>query len=250
MPYFRGQGKVLMASRNAAGEPLAFRDVGNVPTLEIGLESDIEEHKESRTGNGLTDLRLLKGLTSSAKFMMEEFTKENLADAMYGGYSEITAGTVTDEPLADDNVLVGDILRLAKPNASSIVIKDSTGSPLTLVEGTDYEVHSAEHGSIKILNLGAFVQPFTADYSNAVATNVNLLTANLQERWLRFEGLNMADTGQPVLIELYRFSYDPAKVLSLISDDLTGFELEGGALYDDTKENDATLGQFGRIVLL
>jgi len=250
MSYFRGQGKVLMASRNAAGEPLSFRDVGNVPTLEITLESDIEEHKESRTGNGLTDLRLLKGLTSGAKFMLEEFTKENLADALYGGYSDISAGTVTDEPLADDNVAVGDILRLANPNASSIVIKDSTGAPLTLVLGTDYEVHSAEHGSIKILNLGAYVQPFTADYSNALAVNVNMLTGTIAERWLRFEGLNMADTGQPVLIELYRFSYDPAKLLSLISDDLAGFELEGGALYDSTKEDDAVLGQFGRIVLL
>ena len=51
--YFSGQGKVYAATRNTDGtvDADAYRDIGNVPSLSITLETDVLEHQESRTGS-------------------------------------------------------------------------------------------------------------------------------------------------------------------------------------------------------
>jgi hypothetical protein len=129
-----------------------------------------------------------------------------------------------------------------------VVVKDSAGTPATLVAGTDYEVASSNHGTLKILNIGTYVQPFKADYSYAVQVNVGLFQAAAPDRWLRFEGLNTADALKPVLIELYKVSLNPLSEMGLISDELAKFPLSGQVLYDDSKVGDVILGQFGRVV--
>jgi len=53
-----------------------------------------------------------------------------------------------------------------------------------------------------------------------------------------------------VLVELYRVAFDPLKEISFISNEYNKFEIEGSLLADSSKPFDATLGQFGRIVLM
>lgn len=245
--YFSGQGKVFIASRATNGLPTAMRWVGNVPDLKITLETEKLEHKESSSGQRLTDLSLITGKKTSVEFTLEEFSSDNLALALYGTKSSITGSTVTGEILANP-LAAGDYARLINGKVSSVVIKDSAATPATLVAGTDYEVTSSDHGTLKILNIGSYVQPFKADYSYGEQVNVGLFQAAAPDRWLRFEGLNTADALKPVLIELYKVSLDPLAELALISDELAKFPLSGAALYDDTKVGDAILGQFGRVV--
>jgi len=245
--YFSGQGKVFIASRAANGLPAAMRWVGNVPDLKITLETEKLEHKESSSGQRLTDLSLITGKKASVEFTLEEFSSDNLALALYGAKSSITGSTVTGEVLANP-LAAGDYARLVNGKVSSVVIKDSAGTPATLVAGTDYEVASSDHGTLKILNIGSYVQPFKADYSYGEQVNVGLFQAAAPDRWLRFEGLNTADALKPVLIELYKVSLDPLAELALISDDLAKLTLSGAALYDASKVGDAILGQFGRVV--
>ena len=76
------------------------------------------------------------------------------------------------------------------------------------------------------------------------------LTQPLPERWIRFEGLNTADGNREVVIDLYRVAINPAKELSIITDELLKFELSGQVLADLTKPVGGDLGQFGRLVLL
>jgi hypothetical protein len=170
-----------------------------------------------------------------------------LALALYGADSSISGSTVTNEVFP--TVAVGDYVKTAKQDLSSIVIKDSAGSPATLVLDTDYQITSAKHGTVKFLSLGSYTQPFKINYTYATTTNVNMFTAGFTDRWVKFDGLNTVDSNKPCLIELYKVNFDPVAQLDLINDDIMKFELSGGALYDSTKEGDATLGQFGRLVL-
>lgn len=249
MGYYSGQGKVLVAERDANGNAKAFRFLGNCSAVNLALQTDVLEHKESTSGQRLTDLRLIREKKAQLSIQMEEFSQKNLALAMYGTDSAIAAGSVVSETFPT-SLIVGDLVRTAKPDISAPVVTDSTGSPLTLTLNTDYRVFSAKHGTIEILNLGAYIQPFKINYSNAAAVNINMLTGSLPERWFRFEGLNTADSDKPVLIEVYRVALDPLKEAAFLGDDILKMELAGSGLYDSTKSADTVLGQFARVVLV
>ena len=97
---------------------------------------------------------------------------------------------------------------------------------------------------------GPYTEPFTVDYAYGAAQSTAMFTQPLPERWIRFEGLNTADGNREVVIDLYRVAINPAKELSIITDELLKFELSGQVLADLTKPVGGDLGQFGRLVLL
>jgi len=249
MPYFSGQGKAYIAEVTN-GIPGAFRFVGSVPELNIEFETDTLEHKEATSGQRLTDLRLLIEKNASVSMTLEEFDKENLALALFGDHSDLAGGSVTGESLAGGAVTlaIGDFIRLAEPNVSALTVEDSLAAPLVL--NTDYRISSAAHGTIEILSdLAGFTGAFTADYTSGAAENVRMFSAGLTEKWLRFEGLNTVLANAPVLVEVYKTAFDPTEAMNLISDEVFQMVLSGSALADQTKEADATLGVFGRVVL-
>lgn len=242
---FSGQGKILLAS-TVGGVAGVFREVGNA-MLKIALSSDVSKHTEHQTGNRLEDGRLTKTKGMEFTLTLDEWTKENLALGLYSAAATITGSTVTAEAFPA-TVAVDDLIRLAHPKVSSVVVKDSAGTPATLVADTDYSIFSADHGTIKMLSLGAYTQPFTADYTYGDVVNIPLFTQAAPERWLRFEGINTGDGNNKVLLELYRAYFDPIKNLDAISDDYAPLEMTGSVLYDSTKELDTVLGQFGRFM--
>lgn len=242
------QGKVYVANRDANGNPLAFRYLENVPSIEITLESNTVEHFESTSGQRLQDGRLSIGKTAGIALTLDEWTQKNIALALYGTDAVIAGSTVTAEKFPA-MLKVGDYVRLKQQDVSSLVIKDSAGAPATLVAGTDYELVSAKHGTVKILDVGAYTQPFKADYQYAGGVNVALFSAAPPELWLKVDGVNTAEGNKAVLAELYRVIFDPASTIQLIHNEGYGpLELAGSVLYDATKVSDATLGQFGRMV--
>jgi hypothetical protein len=248
MGFYSGQGRVYVASA-VAGVPGAFRYVGNCPILNVALETDILDHKESTSGQRLTDLRIIRGKSSKFSFTLEDWNKDNLALALYGAASTISGSTVSAE-IAPATFAVGDYWRLVHPDVTSLVVTDSAGTPATLTLGTHYEITSAKHGTVKILNLGSFTQPFKAAYTYASRSNINMLTQGFVDRWVKFDGLNTVDSNRQVVVDLYKVNFDPIAQMDLINDDIFKMELSGGALYDSTKESDATLGQFGRVQLI
>ncbi len=250
MPYFSGQGKVFIGERTAGGDADVLRWVGDANGLSLNFDTDVLEWKESWSGQRATALRLLREKTANLSLTIQEFNRQNLALALFGDAGTTTGASVTDEVLAggSTNVAVGDYLKLLNPDVSTVVIKDSDASPATLVEDTDYRIESAKHGSIEILNIGSYTQPFTADYTYADSENIRMLTQGLTEKWIRFEGLNTANGDAPVLVEIYRSAFDPAEALEWIGDEVFEMALNGSALADATKANDALLGPFGRVV--
>jgi len=180
---------------------------------------------------------------------IEEFTKENLALALYGTHVVGTSGTVTAETIGGATPVVGDRYFLAHPKVSTLVVVDSAGTPATLTLGTHYTADT-DFGALQFLDTTGFTAPFKASYGYGVATEIGIFTQALPERYLRLEGLNTAQNNAKVLVELYRVAFDPLKEISFISDEYNKFELEGSLLADGTKPFDAVLGQFGRIVQL
>jgi len=249
---FRGQGKVFLGLRDSNGNPQNLRYVGNVPELKFTLDVTTLEHKESWSGQNLTDKRIDTEKKASASMTLESIQKDNLALAFRGTIQTVSAGTaITGEVLGGGSTAaaVGDILCFAKRNASAVVIKDSTGSPKTLVLNTNYKLN-AKGGHIELLDIttgGPYVQPFKADYTPGACVEVGLLTAGSVEYYLRFEGLNTADANEPVIIDLYKVQFDPSKDFSMIMDDFAKFVLDGACMMDSARASNAALGQFGAV---
>jgi hypothetical protein len=250
MPYFSGQGRVYIGARDSSGNPQGLSFVGNVPELKVSLSVETLEHQESTSGQRLTDLQLIKTKKGEFSCTLEELIAVNLSLALYGSTVEQTSGSVTAEALPNPTT-VGSLYLLAKQNVSSVVVKDSSATPKTL-PSSQYSLN-AKHGSLSITNKstgGPYVEPFKIDYAYGTAQSTALFTQPLPERWVRFEGLNTADSNREVVIDLYRVAINPAKELSIITDELLKFELSGQVLADTLKPAAGDLGQFGRIVLL
>lgn len=85
MAYFSGQGIVSIATRSGSpATPGTFRDVGNVPEFKVSLNTSVKEHKESRTGQRVSDGRLITEKKVTVSITLEELSKENLAMALLG----------------------------------------------------------------------------------------------------------------------------------------------------------------------
>jgi hypothetical protein len=246
MAYFSGQGRVYIGQRDSNGNPQAMRWLGNVPELKVSLNVETIEHKESYSGQRLTDLQLIKGKDGEFSCAIENFSIENLELTLYGQTSSVTSGSVTNEALPTGAV-AGSIYLLANQFVSSVVVKDSAGTPATLTEGTHYKVH-AEQGAIELLNVTGFTQPFKVNYSYGAAKRLAMFKSGQPEVWLRFDGLNTADSNKRVIVDLYRVVLNPSKDFSLVGDEIQRFELTGRVLADTTKSDTGPLGLFGRVI--
>jgi hypothetical protein len=253
--YFRGQGKLYIGTRDTLGNPQALRWVGNCPELKLGLQVDNIEHKESYSGQALTDLKIPKGKSTSLNFTLEDFNKDNLAMALYGVALSVAAGTaITGEVLggtpAITTLAVGQVFTSAKRNVGgTVVLKDSTGSPKTLTLNTNYTLEPIS-GTITLIDIttgGPFVGPLKLDYTPGISTEIGMFNTPMSDLFLRFVGMNSADSGKVVSCDLYKVNINPTKELSLITDDMAQLQIEGSALLDPTKPSSATLGQFGAI---
>ena len=250
--YASFQGRVFLGKRDIAGLPIEVRSPGNVAELKLSLKTDVLEHYESQTGQRSLDHRMVKQKSATVNLTIEEFTKENLALALYGNHITGTTGSVTAETIGGNGLIgpvIGDRYFFAHPKVSAVVVTDSAGTPATLVAGTHYTVDT-DFGALQFLDTTGFTAPFRASYGYGVATEIGIFTQALPERYLRLEGVNTAQGNAKVLVELYRVAFDPLKEISFISDEYNKFELEGSLLADSTKPFDAVLGQFGRIVQL
>ena len=230
--YYSGQGEVWIAPIKA-GVTGKYRFLGNVPELEIATEVDKVEHKESSSGQRLTDHVLTKEKKVSFKATIEELSDDNVALAFQGKKTEIVGGKVTDEEIAD--VVAGDTVFLSGIGFADLKIKDSnTSAATTLTEGTHYTVY-ALFGKLILLDLSGLTLPLKATFTKAKTVQIEFMTENVEGYALKFLGLNTAKSDEPVMVELLKTSIDPAKTWALIQDELGSIEIEDDVLAVDGK---------------
>jgi len=246
--YFFGKGKVFLAQKDpVTGFALALTWLGNVASLPLTLETESLTHNESYSGQNLEDVRIDTAKRASFSARVENFDIDSLAFGLYGNKVTVAGTSVVDEDLPDD-LVVGDEVVTRHPKVTSVVVKDSAGTPATLTLDTHYSIEDATTGRIKILNLAAYTQPFTVSYTYGARKDVGMFINAAPIRWLRYEGINLA-TNTKVLVELYKVKIDPMSELPLISDgnSVGGYDMKGSALLEDLIASTDALGRFGRI---
>lgn len=244
MSLFSFQGKVSLGDRLPNGKLSKPIWCGNVPTCQLQLKTDSTDKTESFSGNRLQYGRLQKGKTATLNLTFDEWLSKNLTLGLYATELSVAAGSATGESLPS-GLVAGDQVKLDHPFVSSLVITDSAGTPAT-VPPANYSLDSANAGLLTLNDVGAFVQPFKAAYSYEAAKNLTIFTAAPPERYFLLDGIN-TETGEPVIVHLYRVRFDPISQLDLITDDYGNLPMVGSVLYDVVNAADANLGGFGKI---
>lgn len=241
--YYRGQGRVYFAEKDTAtGNATGFRWLGNVPELRLSLNTERVEHKESYTGQSQTDKVIEVSQEGTWTMQLEDFSKENLALAMYGQAAAVAAKTVTAEPIVgyiEKSTFLPDI------NITTFTSLTNTGGLTTYVAGTDYTIN-LKSGRIDILAGGAITegQALEANYGAGDFESVGAFTQANTEVWMLFEGLNTAETNNAVVVDAFKVRFNPFTDWDLIGDEFANLSLEGMLLYDPTQDDGSGSGGF------
>lgn len=250
-----GQGPVMIGRYDpTAGKPDTgylvdlYRIGCGTSQLSTSLAVEKEAIKESCSGQRLTLKERVTGKSLSISLSMVQFSGRTLAAAFFGAAVLRAAGTVTNEPLPE--LAEGDYFTLRHPNATSIVIEDSTaGTALTYVEDTHYAIEDPVHARCRLIaHPAAHVEPLKVDYAYGEYTNVAAFSSANVERGLIFNGIN--DSGQRARIIIPRVSLAMGGDFSWIGDAAASLQLTGEALFVSELESDADYGGFMRISLM
>lgn len=234
------QGKIWLATRSPQGKYEKPVWVGNAPTATLQLATESTKKTESFSGSRLQIGELDRGKTATLNVTLDEWFVSNLALGLYGTAADVVAGTVTAESLPSP-LKTGDFIRLDHPFTSDVVL--TATAPLVL--DTDYRIESPAGGLIEILKDST--PPVKAAYSYEAVTSLTMFTARPPERWLFLDGIN-TETGESVLVDLYRCKFNPVSDLGLIHDEYGSLALTGSVLYDPLNARDTTLGGYGRMI--
>jgi hypothetical protein len=251
---FSPQGVILAGNRDATtGFPLAMKPTGCADDLTVAFALDTFEHIESCSGQRSVDFRGTKSKKATMNMTLTDYSSDNLIIALNGTLTAAAGAPVAVvAEVLPTGMLVGDYALLGGGSPNTVItllsIVDSAGTPATLVAGTDY-VLDATAGTVQILNLGAYVQPFKASYSHQNQAQVTMLTTGQVEKWVRFNVVDTANANRKSVVDLYRVLFDPTTDFPLLADELAQLKLAGSVLIDDKKPLGGALGQFGRITL-
>lgn len=240
--YYRGQGKLNLYKRTAAGKLYEGVFIGNVPELSTRVETEQTTHEESYTGKQYTDLRFTSKRMAMMSATIESFKSENLALAFYGVQDNIASGTASAEA---KSAKPGFKTKLDRMNLTAVTsVTGPSGTP-TYVAGTDYIV-DLKSGTLDI-PAGSSIPAATngannieVNYSYGASERIKMLATETIERALVFEGLNTADGDKPVVVTAWRVSIDPAQQVDWINNanEVTSFPIEMEVLYDDCQADE------------
>jgi hypothetical protein len=234
--YYYGHGEAFMGDAVAGGLPQSYSDhVSQIDSLEVTLTTEFIEHVSKRSSIAKKDLKVARMVSGSGKMVCSKHNADLLTSYLYGDKDTVSGGSFAATAFAKNPAAVGDILPLpgGKTNVSSLVITDSTGSPVTATLGTHYEI-SAGRSSIKILSLSGLTQPLKAAGTEAAGSQVNLLTTVPALKGLRFEGINKANNDAIVVIDLGKIQISPASSWGMLNDgnDVNKYEIDFEILED------------------
>jgi hypothetical protein len=110
-----GSGKVYLRTVGS-GAPLRF--VGNVSALSFSISEDVKELKDYTKPGGGTYNEVRRVQSVEASMTLHDLSPENLAVALFGNSSAISAGAVTDEEHA---LYRGGLVKLDAPIDTAVV---------------------------------------------------------------------------------------------------------------------------------
>ena len=219
-------GKGIVYIENDDGQLV---DVGNCTGFSYSASQDKKELKNFRTAGGGNRNTLERVDAVTLSLTMSDFSAQNLALGLFGAVTSVSAGAVADEPQTTPADVSVDFLL----PTDNVIDTDAAVTVTGYVEGTDFEKRAA---GILVLATGAI--PASAalaiSYTKKAVDVVQAFVNAAQNRRVLLDGLNEAQAGTPVVIDIHRGKFGAAQDTAFIGDDFGEIALEGEALQDDT----------------
>lgn len=239
-PYL-GSGKIYA---RVAGAAAGLIYMGNASKLDITVkDKKVSLQDFSKPGGGVyASVSRIESATLNV--VLNDLNKTNIARAIFGTDSAIVGGTVVDETVT---AYLDALVPLANPAPTAVTVKDGATGLISYVAGTDYE---ARAGGIYIITGGAIVaaESLKVSYTYGAYSKIEAMTGGAPVLELLFEGLNEANSGKPVIVEIYRAQLSPAKALSLLGDKFSDLTVDAEMLVDSSKTGTG-ISQFFRAKL-
>ncbi len=239
-----------MADKSFIGKGIIFlgpyadnakrRDIGQVSQLSLQITEDVKELQDFRAAGGgkANVLRRVSGVECSIS--MADYDADNLALAVFGGTSAVTAGSISGEL---HTAYEGGLVRTLKniDTTQTVAVTDNPGG----IAKTGFAVTA---GGITIDVGGDITDGMAIDiaYTSLAGNLIESLTQTGQEFKLTFVGLNEAQSGTPVVVDLHRVKFGPTQGMDFIGDEFTQIELTGEVLKDSAITT-AGLSQFFKV---
>jgi len=230
--YFRGQGKVWIATRDSTGRTSGFTEIGDAEALNIQQSESYDTVNESQSGARVKVVHSAIEYNMDFEMTVLNFSKANLSKAVLGTSAVVAAGSVTGESHA---AYKGASVFLKYPGVSSVVIG-------ALVSGTDFIVDAAagrvDFPTGSSITDGAAI---TINYTHGGAEGViNAATNTLAREYvIIFEGKNMNMSGTPVIARMHRAYLNVSQALELLNTATARFTM-GGSLLPAQEITDGT----------
>jgi hypothetical protein len=240
--YYYGQGKVFLARRNAAGQPLSWRWVGDVSSLTLELEFEDKNTKASVGGQLVSTQRYITAVGGKVTSTWHELLVSNL-ELVLNSASVVEPFSIHATHQLPVDIVEGDVFSLPHTTVFNV---DIAG----LENNIDYKV-DLQWGMIEFITTPANTV-YQVSYEHLQNQSLPLFTSQPVELSLRYQGVNMAEGNTPVLVELYRLVLDPLATFELINtgDSLAELETTAQMLADFAQNKSAEFGYFGRVQLV
>ncbi len=223
---FIGKGK-LYAGPFGGGAKM--RALGNISAFEFTANQEKKELLDFQNAGGGFANTLTRITGVEASLTLHDLNAENIAMALYGTTSATAASAVVDEAIT---AYKDGLVRTANIIDTSVapVVTGSGGTP-TYVADTDYTVSPA---GIFILAAGAITDalPLLIDYTIQAFNAVEAMVNSGQEFVVVMDGLNEAQSGKAVVIDVHRMKFSPGQNIGAIGDDFASMELTADVLKD------------------
>lgn len=224
-------GQVYAAVYGAAVLPMP---VGNALELSLEHSEDVQTQDDmTRLGGGTyAEVRRVKEV--KVKMKLADLNVVNLARSVLGNVAAIGAGTVVDEPfvatpgglLALEHINATDVVVKKGPDALTATVVNMAGNYVPQPEGVVLQAEPADITGGDML---------WVSYSYGAYAAIEALTTKAVELHLLFGGLNEADSGNPMVVDIFRASQGVTKQLALVNKGFNTLDVEGTVLMDPTK---------------
>lgn len=225
-PYL-GVGKLYA---RVAGAAAGLIDIGDASKLDLAVKEDKKKQMDSTKLGGGVRATVPRITEVTLSMTLNDLNKTNIARALFGSEAAVAGATVADEAITAYKGALAPLTHIS-PTAVTVTTDDAV---TTYTEGTDYEVRPS---GIYIMPTGTIADAASlkVDYTHVAYDKVEAMTTGAITLELHFEGLNEANSGKPVVVDIYRAQLSPTKALSLLGDKFADLTVEAEVLIDTSK---------------
>jgi hypothetical protein len=212
-----------------AGSAAAMADIGGVAELQLAINEDIKKQTDFSKAGGGTRAQVNRVSSVELTAKLQDINPVNLSRAVFGAASSVAASTVVGEA---QTAYLGGLVALAKPAPTSVVVK--IGATVVAAAG-NYEVRPEGVYVLATATDLADGDAITVDYAHGGFDVVQALVDAAPTLEMRFGGVNEADNGSPVIVDIFKVKLGATSGLGLIHTDFGTLDVKGEVLYDPTK---------------